>query len=172
MNPGKDICNRLKAVRRSIAAENGIPLEVEECNFNGECQGTCPRCEAEARYLENALADRLRLGKVATVAGLALGLAATAQAQSTTDTTHTQRDTTVRRESECLEYLHPLLPNDAPEAVIARKRLRSGRPLAGQVIAEIQVILGGTPANYSGSEYSSPRFYEEKKEDVVKVSVR
>ena len=81
MTHGKNICNQLKEVRKRIAEENDIPLEIEECSYKGECRGTCPRCEAEVRYLENALADRLRLGKVATVAGLALGLAtATAQA--------------------------------------------------------------------------------------------
>ena len=77
MTHGKNICNQLKEVRKRIAEENDIPLEIEECSYKGECRGTCPRCEAEVRYLENALADRLRLGKVATVAGLALGLAAT-----------------------------------------------------------------------------------------------
>ena len=77
MTHGKNICNKLKEVRKRIAEENDIPLEIEECSYKGECRGTCPRCEAEVRYLENALADRLRLGKVATVAGLALGLAAT-----------------------------------------------------------------------------------------------
>ena len=77
---GKNICKQLKEVRKRIAEENDIPLEIEECAFKGECRGTCPRCEAEVRYLENALADRLRIGKVATVAGLALGLATTAQA--------------------------------------------------------------------------------------------
>ena len=83
MTHGKNICNQLKSVRKRIAEENDIPLKVEECTYNGECRGTCPRCEAEVRYLENALADRLRLGKVATVAGLALGLATTtAQAQT------------------------------------------------------------------------------------------
>ena len=82
MTHGKNICNQLKEVRKRIAEENDIPLEIEECSYKGECRGTCPRCEAEVRYLENALADRLRLGKVATVAGLALGLAATA-AQAT-----------------------------------------------------------------------------------------
>ena len=81
MTHGKNICNQLKEVRKRIAEENDIPLETEECSYKGECRGTCPRCEAEVRYLENALADRLRLGKVATVAGLVLGLAtATAQA--------------------------------------------------------------------------------------------
>ena len=80
MTHGKNICNELKGIRRRIAEENGIPLEVEECTYAGPCRGTCPRCEAEVRYLENSLADRLRLGKAATVAGLALGLAASASA--------------------------------------------------------------------------------------------
>jgi len=75
MTRGKNICNQLKEVRKRIAEENGIPLEIKECTYKGECRGTCPRCEAEVRYLENALANRMSLGKVATVAGLALGLA-------------------------------------------------------------------------------------------------
>ena len=62
---GKNICKQLKEVRKRIAEENDIPLEIEECTYKGECRGTCPRCEAEVRYLENALADRLRIGKVA-----------------------------------------------------------------------------------------------------------
>lgn len=76
MNRGKEICNELKAVRRSIAEENGIPLEIKECSYKGECNGTCPRCEAEVQYLERELEKRVRLGKVATVGGLAMMLAA------------------------------------------------------------------------------------------------
>jgi len=88
MNRGKDICNELKALRCRIADENHIPLETEECTYKGECCGTCPRCDAEVRYLEDALSHRLSLGKAATVAGLALGLAVGAgvQAQNVTDT--------------------------------------------------------------------------------------
>jgi hypothetical protein len=88
MNKGKDICKELKALRRRIAEENGIPLETDECTYRGECCGTCPRCDAEVRYLEDALSHRLSLGKAATVAGLALGLAVGAgvQAQNVTDT--------------------------------------------------------------------------------------
>lgn len=62
-------------MRRRIADENGIQLEIKECTFKGECRGTCPRCEAEVQYLESELEKRIRLGKVATVAGVALGLA-------------------------------------------------------------------------------------------------
>ena len=89
MTSGKDICNELKALRRRIADENQIPLETEECTYKGECCGTCPRCDADVRYLEDALSHRLSLGKAATVAGLALGLAVGTgiQAQNTTDTT-------------------------------------------------------------------------------------
>lgn len=84
MNRGKDICKELKAVRRQIAEENGIVLEIPECTYKGPCRGTCPRCESEVRFLENALAEKLRLGKVASVAGIALTLAspAVAMAQS------------------------------------------------------------------------------------------
>ncbi|MBR4198331.1 MAG: carboxypeptidase-like regulatory domain-containing protein, partial [Bacteroidales bacterium] len=85
---GRHICNELKALRRRIAEENGIPLETEECTYRGECCGTCPRCDAEVRYLEDALSRRLRMGKAAVVAGVALGLAVSTgvKAQNVTDT--------------------------------------------------------------------------------------
>ncbi len=85
-NRGKYICKELKAVRKRIAEENGIDLEIPECTYHGPCKGTCPRCESEVRFLENALAQKIRMGKVATVAGLALtlGVTASAAAQSTT----------------------------------------------------------------------------------------
>ena len=105
MTHGKNICNQLKEVRKRIAEENDIPLEIEECTYKGECRGTCPRCEAEVRYLENALADRLRLGKVATVAGLALGLAASAQAQAPQTDMVPLQDTSNAHKAECLGTL-------------------------------------------------------------------
>lgn len=76
MKRGKRICKELKAVRRRIADENGIALDQPECTHTGDCSGTCPRCEAEVRYLEQALERRLRLGRAATVAGISLTLAA------------------------------------------------------------------------------------------------
>ena len=75
MHRGKVICKELKEVRRRIADENDIPLEIKECTYEGPCRGTCPRCEWEVRYLERELARRVSMGKAATVAGLALGLA-------------------------------------------------------------------------------------------------
>ena len=76
MNQGKNICKCLKEIRKNIAEENGIPLEQKDCTYNGECNGTCPCCEEELRYLESKLTERMRLGKVATLASIAIGLAA------------------------------------------------------------------------------------------------
>lgn len=89
MKRGKRICNELKAVRRRIADENGIELHQDECKHTGDCLGTCPKCEAEVRYLEQALTHRIATGRAATVAGLTLSLAAcggTAEPTLTVDT--------------------------------------------------------------------------------------
>ena len=73
---GKYKCKILKEIRQKIAQENDIPLVTKECTYQGECSGTCPRCEAELRYLEQQLARRRQLGKTVTVAALSLGLVA------------------------------------------------------------------------------------------------
>lgn len=73
---GKDICRQLKDIRRRVADENDIPLEQHECTYDGPCNGTCPRCDAEVKYLEQELHRRMTIGKVAAVAGVAMSLAA------------------------------------------------------------------------------------------------
>lgn len=73
---GKNKCKILKQIRQKIADENDIPYVTQECTFQGECKGTCPKCEAELRYLEQQLERRQRLGKTVTVAALAASLLA------------------------------------------------------------------------------------------------
>lgn len=68
---GKNKCKILKQIRQQIADENDIPYVTRECSYQGECSGTCPKCEAELRYLEQELEKRRRLGKAVTVAALA-----------------------------------------------------------------------------------------------------
>ena len=75
---GKEICRQLKGIRRKIAEENDIRLDIPECTFEGECRGTCPRCEAEVKYLERELSRRIAVGKVAAVAGIAAATLAVA----------------------------------------------------------------------------------------------
>jgi len=76
---GKQTCKILKEIRKQIAAENDIKLVIEECTYQGDCRGTCPKCEDEVRYLERELEKRQRLGKAAVVAGLSVGLLASSQ---------------------------------------------------------------------------------------------
>ena len=79
MAKGKQTCKILKEIRKQIAAENDIELVVSECTYQGDCLGTCPKCEAEVRYLERELEKRQRLGKAAVVAGLSVGLLGASQ---------------------------------------------------------------------------------------------
>lgn len=71
---GKNKCRILKEIRTRIARDNDIPYITSECKFQGECTGTCPKCEAELRYLEQELVKRQRAGKAVAVAGVALAL--------------------------------------------------------------------------------------------------
>ena len=77
MAKGKQTCKILKEIRKQIAAENDIKLVIEECTYQGDCLGTCPKCEAEVRYLERELEKRQRMGKAAIFAGMTLGTAIT-----------------------------------------------------------------------------------------------
>ena len=78
MARGKQTCKILKEIRKQIAAENDIHLVIEECTYQGDCLGTCPKCEAEVRYLERELEKRQRMGKAAIFAGMTIGTAITA----------------------------------------------------------------------------------------------
>ena len=84
MAKGKKTCKILKEIRKQIAAENDIKLVVEECTYQGDCLGTCPKCEAEVRYLERELEKRQRMGKAAVFAGMSIGTLLTAAACGST----------------------------------------------------------------------------------------
>ena len=66
MNKGKEKCNVLKKVRKNIANKIGVDLHQQECTFEGECKGTCPRCQQEEEILNRKL-----LQKTALVGGIA-----------------------------------------------------------------------------------------------------
>ena len=74
---GKEKCRILKEIRAEIARQNDIAWVVSECSHQGDCRGTCPKCEQEVRQLEAALARREALGKTIAVAGISAGLALT-----------------------------------------------------------------------------------------------
>ena len=72
---GKSKCKILKEIRRQIAEQNDIEYVTSECQHKGDCKGTCPKCEAEVRYLEKELEKRQRLGRTVAVVGIAAALA-------------------------------------------------------------------------------------------------
>lgn len=73
---GKEKCKALKEIRQKIAEQNDIAFAVSECTHQGDCKGTCPKCEAELRYLERQLEIRKNLGKAVVVAGISAGMCA------------------------------------------------------------------------------------------------
>ena len=70
MTRGKTTCRILKEIRQQIADANDIEFVTSECRYQGECAGTCPKCEAEVRYLESQLAARQLAGKAVALAGI------------------------------------------------------------------------------------------------------
>lgn len=87
MARGKQTCKILKEIRRQIAEANGIEFATSECCYKGDCLGTCPKCEAEVRYLEQQLRARSLAGKAVALAGisaasLAMLMPMTSQAQT------------------------------------------------------------------------------------------
>ncbi len=72
---GKKKCKILKEIRRQIAEQNDIEYITSECQHKGDCKGTCPKCEAEVRYLEKELEKRQMLGRRVAVVGIAATLA-------------------------------------------------------------------------------------------------
>ncbi len=71
---GKEKCRILKLIRAEIARNNEIDYVIEECPYQGNCKGTCPKCEAEVRELEQKLEARRKAGKRVAVAGVAAGM--------------------------------------------------------------------------------------------------
>lgn len=92
MARGKETCRILKEIRKKIAEANDIEFVTSECRYNGDCLGTCPKCEAEVRYLEQQLRSRSLAGKAVVLAGisatvLAMSMPMATSAQTLQDST-------------------------------------------------------------------------------------
>ncbi len=140
MKHGKDICRQLKQLRRDIADQNGIELEIPECTYEGDCSGTCPRCDYELRYLESELVRRQRLGKAAIVAGTVLTMASfqTANAQ---EPVVMGKPTVIERDVE---------KNGVLKGVVTDKK--TGEPLisCNVVVKQNGEIIGGARTDWDG----------------------
>ena len=95
MARGKQTCKILKEIRRQIAEANGIEFVTSECRYKGDCLGTCPKCEAEVRYLEQQLRARSLAGKAIAFAGISAGVILMSGCRGTTSS---QSDETLQGE--------------------------------------------------------------------------
>ena len=55
---GKDKCNLLREIRKQIAAQYGLTYQPEECHHEGNCAGTCPKCDSELQDLQRQLNEK------------------------------------------------------------------------------------------------------------------
>ena len=124
MAKGKKTCKILKEIRRQIAEANDIEYVVEECQYKGDCLGTCPKCEAEVRYLEQQLYQRQLLGKAVVLAGISAGLLSL---------------------SSCGNEMYDQI-NTSEEAEVIRGGKEPIFELVGQVIEQMPTFPGGTAA--------------------------
>ncbi len=90
---GRRICDELKRIRLEVAKANGISYEPNECSFEGECDGTCPACEAELAELTRQLKEKkdakingISKLKKAAVATVSMAMTACGIGKTTGDT--------------------------------------------------------------------------------------
>ena len=132
---GKDICKQLREIRCKVASANGIDYTPAVCTHEGNCAGTCPACESELRYIERQLNRRRAMGKIVTVAGLALGAASFTPMQAQQ----------VMPDIPSVQPVQTTLVDAAPgdtTAVIVRGRVidrETGEPCVG-----VSIMLEGT----------------------------
>lgn len=67
---GRDKCELLNEIRQKIAEKNNIEFDFDECTFEGECSGTCPKCESELEYLEMELKKKQYKGEKIELEGI------------------------------------------------------------------------------------------------------
>ena len=67
---GREKCELLNNIRKRIAEENDIDFVVYDCTFEGDCTGTCPKCESEIKYLEDELIRKQESGEKININGI------------------------------------------------------------------------------------------------------
>ena len=147
MKRGKQTCKILKEIRRQIAEANDIEFITSECQYQGDCLGTCPKCEAEVRYLEQQLEI--------TVLGISAGLvtmgaisSCTNKANKGTEQEIIQDSITVVNDSLSEEILEGDLdiPLSNKDSILAEPRNNSKKEaprvtdLTG--IIEVETVMG------------------------------
>ena len=141
MARGKQTCKILKEIRRQIAEANDIEFVTSECRYKGDCLGTCPKCEAEVRYLEQQLRARQLMGKAVVLAGISAGaiamLAPIAVQSQTPDTSLTKGYVATQAIADTIIVKGVVLDGDTlKDGTISKE------PLVGAVIINPRTRIG------------------------------
>lgn len=173
---GKSICEVLKEIRRQIAAANDIEFQTSECQYKGDCRGTCPKCESEIRYLENQIATRRLAGKAIVIAGISAMIGACSNpqklaAESRNEVFQNDTDSSPRLNDDVVytPYLPPKHDEDSAMESVGPRPTRQYHPFA---VSAMPQWPGGEEKLIEWIE--SRLVYPEgiKKEDNVSILVR
>ena len=163
---GKQTCKILKEIRRQIAEANDIEFITSECQYQGDCLGTCPKCEAEVRYLEQQLERKQIAGKAITVLGISAGLIAMTPMTSCTNSANKGMNKEVSSDTTSYENLimgEPV-PTPAEDTIIASIKDAPPPPppaptpddvLEGDICEEPPVVVGFVAPDISNTSLSA-----------------
>lgn len=176
MKRGKQTCKILKDIRRQIAEANDIEFITSECQFQGDCLGTCPKCEAEVRYLEQQLERKRIAGKAITVLGISAGLVAMSPMTSCTNSANKETNQEVANDSTVSEdlLLGDVVPISNEDTIVASIKDIPSPPeppiMAGEII-EGDVSVDTPPDSvYFTPGYIPPTTNELSENDTLEVA--
>ena len=144
MKRGKQTCKILKDIRRQIAEANDIEFITSECQYQGDCLGTCPKCEAEVRYLEQQLERKRIAGKAVTVLGISAGLVAMSPMTSCTNSANKGTNQEIISDtisSECT--FGDIVPITEEDTVVASIKDIPSPPPVPEVLGIIEPVVEG-----------------------------
>lgn len=153
---GKEKCRMLRRIRKEIAEANDITYITEECTFKGACSGTCPKCEADLKYLEREIEKRRALGRRVALAGISIGTMAALTACTPTDVISAiQNAAPAATPDDTIEQLAGEVC--APEPLDGDIEVLEGEVPAETELPEAPVdVVGIVPADEIAEEASEP----------------
>ena len=143
VNRGKQTCKILKDIRKQIAEANDIEYITSECQYKGECVGSCPKCETEVSNLMQALERRRLAGKVVSLVGISIGLLATSMLA------WEKMENAVSVQENVVQVSEKFLRGDTTIVVKGRVVDQEGKPLSGADVRE-KGTGNGTVCNQNG----------------------
>lgn len=138
---GKSKCKILKQIRKEIAKQNDIEYVTSECKFQGECTGTCPKCESEVRYLEQELSKRRAAGKTVAVVGIAASLLAGCTSHLPAETVQPSTEPSSQTETTELPEFDGVPPMEETVEIGEVPYEETEEPLMGEPLAPTEEII-------------------------------